>query len=262
MKQFNIELFDENFTFLFNTTADKIKYKEDYLDPEKAKVIVNSDARINANSIIRLYRDEEDYAGIITDVKAKDDGTTEVTFSSVESLFDQEVLIDVGQISGTMEQYMKSLMDGLYVTNSDVSQRLPLSIEAVTSTSDWSFDYKIENEPDEDEEPPERLVAFVNILDDLIIPGFTQYGIVLEWTFDFNNKLINISITKNEADPVTIEPELPNIIDETITIRKAKKRINKVNIWNSQVKSPMRFSRTDDISRVSTADISMSLKPL
>lgn len=234
MKQFNIEIFDENFTFLFNTTADKIKYKEDYLDPEKAKVIVNSDARINANSIIRLYRDEEDYAGIITDVKAKDDGTTEVTFSSVESLFDQEVLIDVGQISGTMEQYMKALMDGLYVTNSDVSQRLPLSIEAVTSTTDWSFDYKIENEPDEDEEPPERLVAFVNILDDLIIPGFTQYGIVLEWTFDFNNKLINISITKNEADPVTIEPELPNIIDETITIRKAKKRINKVNIWNSQ----------------------------
>lgn len=234
MKQFNIELFDENFTFLFNTTADKIKYKEDYLDPEKAKVIVNSDARINANSIIRLYRDEEDYAGIITDVKAKDDGTTEVTFSSVESLFDQEVLIDVGQISGTMEQYMKALMDGLYVTNSDVSQRLPLSIEAVTSTSDWSFDYKIENEPDEDEEPPERLVAFVNILDDLIIPGFTQYGIVLEWTFDFNNKLIKIYITKNEADPITIEPELPNIIDETLTIRKAKKRINKVNIWNSQ----------------------------
>ena len=47
---------------MINTTADKIKYKEDYLDPEKAKVIVNSDARINANSIIRLYRDEEDYA--------------------------------------------------------------------------------------------------------------------------------------------------------------------------------------------------------
>ena len=234
MKQFNIEIFDENFNFIFNTTADKTKYKEDYLDPEKAKVVVNSDARINVNSIIRMYRDNEDFSGIITDVKAKDDGTTEVTYTSVESLFDREVLIDVGQITGTMEQYMKSLMDALYVTNSDLSQRLPMTIEAVTSTTEWSFDYKIENEPDEDEEAPPRLVAFVNILDDLIIPAFTQYGIVLDWTFDFNNKLIKVYITKNEADPITIEPELPNVIDETITIRKAKKRINKVNIWNSQ----------------------------
>ena len=234
MKQFNIEIFDENFNFIFNTTADKTKYKEDYLDPEKAKVVVNSDARINVNSIIRMYRDNEDFSGIITDVKAKDDGTTEVTYTSVESLFDREVLIDVGQISGTMEQYIKGLMDALYVTNSDLSQRLPMTIEAVTSTTEWSFDYKIENEPDEDEESPPRLVAFVNILDDLIIPAFTQYGIVIDWTFDFNNKLIKVYITKNEADPITIEPELPNVIDETITIRKAKKRINKVNIWNSQ----------------------------
>lgn len=234
MKQFNIEIFDENFNFLFNTSADKTKYKEDYLDPEKAKVVITTDARIAVNSIIRLYRDDEDYAGIITDVKVKDDGTTEVTYSSVESLFDKELLIDVGQIQGTMEQYMKALMDELYVTNSDTSQRLPMQITAVTSTNDWSFDYKIENEPDEDEEPPERLVAFVNILDDLIIPGFTQYGIILDWTFDFNNKLINVYITKNLADPITIEPELPNIIDDNITIRKAKKRINKVNIWNSQ----------------------------
>lgn len=234
MKQFNIEIFDENFNFLFNTSADKTKYKEDYLDPEKAKVVITTDARIAVNSIIRLYRDDEDYAGIITDVKVKDDGTTEVTYSSVESLFDKELLIDVGQIQGTMEQYMKALMDELYVINSDTSQRLPMQITAVTSTNDWSFDYKIENEPDEDEEPPERLVAFVNILDDLIIPGFTQYGIILDWTFDFNNKLINVYITKNLADPITIEPELPNIIDDNITIRKAKKRINKVNIWNSQ----------------------------
>ena len=60
MKQFNIEIFDENFNFLFNTSADKTKYKEDYLDPEKAKVVITTDARIAVNSIIRLYRDDED----------------------------------------------------------------------------------------------------------------------------------------------------------------------------------------------------------
>ena len=190
MNQFNVELFDENFNFLFNTCADKIKYKEDYLDPEKAKITVTSDARISANSIIRLYRDGEEYAGIISNVKAKDDGTTEVTFTSVEALFDAEILIDVSQISGTMEQYMKACMDELYVTNSDLSQRLPVEIEAVSSTNNWTFDYEIENEPKEDEEPPVREVAFINILDDLIIPAFVQYGIVLEWSFDFNTSII------------------------------------------------------------------------
>ena len=248
MNQFNVELFDENFNFLFNTCADKIKYKEDYLDPEKAKITVTSDARISANSIIRLYRDGEEYAGIISNVKAKDDGTTEVTFTSVEALFDAEILIDVSQISGTMEQYMKACMDELYVTNSDLSQRLPIEIEAVSSTNNWTFDYEIENEPKEDEEPPVREVAFINILDDLIIPAFVQYGIVLEWSFDFNNKLISVQITKNEADPITIETKLPNIIDETVTIRKVKKRINKVNIWNSQdyERSTVYYLHSDD----------------
>lgn len=248
MKQFNVELFDENFNFLFNTCADKIKYKEDYLDPEKAKIVVTSDARINANSIIRLYRDGEEYAGIISNVKSKDDGTTEVTFTSVEALFDAEILIDVAEISGTMEQYMKACMDALYVTNPDICQRLPIEIEAVTSTNNWTFDYEIENEPKEDEEPPVREVAFINILDDLIIPAFIQYGIILEWSFDFNNKRILIRITKNEEDPITIETKLPNIIDETVTIRKVKKRINKVNIWNSQdyERSTVYYLHSDD----------------
>ena len=163
MKQFNVELFDRNFNFLFNTCADKIKYKEDYLDPEKAKIVVTSDARISANSIIRLYRDGEEYAGIISDVKAKDDGTTEVTFLSVEALFDSEIIIDVAEITGTMEQYMKARMDELYVTNSDICQRMPIEIEAVSQTSNWTFDYEIENEPKENEEPPVREVELKHV---------------------------------------------------------------------------------------------------
>lgn len=248
MKQFNVELFDRNFNFLFNTCADKIKYKEDYLDPEKAKIVVTSDTRISANSIIRLYRDGEEYAGIISDVKAKDDGTTEVTFLSVEALFDSEIIIDVAEITGTMEEYMKARMDELYVTNSDICQRMPIEIEAVSQTSNWTFDYEIENEPKENEEPPVREVAFINILDDLIIPAFTQYGIILEWSFDFNNKKILVQITKNEADPITIETALPNIIDETVTIRKVKKRINKVNVWNTQdyERSTVYYLHSDD----------------
>ena len=235
MKVFNVEVFDQNFNFIFNTAIEEQKYVEDYLDPEKSKVELPSNIELKVNNFIRLYNDDFDYFGIVNEVKATDDGTTEVSYTSVEGLFDQEILINVDEITGTYEQYIKACIDSLYVTNPDVSQRLPLSLTAVTSTQDWDFEYEIENEPkDDDDEPPVHEVAFINILDDLIIPAFKIYGIVLYWTFDIPNKTIDVEITQNTDDIKTIEVSLPNIIDKDITVRKVKKRINKVNIWNSK----------------------------
>lgn len=234
MKVYNVEVFDQDFNFIFNTAVEGQKYEEDYLDPEKSKVELPASVPIKVNNFIRLYNENSDYFGIVSEVKGKDDGTTDVAYTSVEGLFDQEIQINVDEITGTYEQYIKACIDGLYVTNTDLSQRLPLSVTAVTSTESWDFEYDIENEPKDDEEPPVHEVAFINILDDLIIPAFKIYGIVLYWTFDIPNKVINVEITKNTDDVKTIEVSLPNIIDKDVTVRKAKKRINKVNIWNSK----------------------------
>ena len=234
MKLYNVEVFDEDFNFIFNTAVEGQQYEEDYLDPEKSKIELSGNAPIKVNHIIRLYNEDSDYFGIVNEVKDKDDNTTDVTYTSVEGLFDQEIRINVDEITGTYEEYIKACIDGLYVTNTDVSQRLSLSVTAVTSTNDWDFEYEIENEPNEDEEPPVHEVAFINILDDLIIPAFKIYGIVLYWKFDIPNKVIRIDITKNTDALKTIEVALPNIIDKSITVRKVKKRINKVYIWNKK----------------------------
>lgn len=235
MKVYNVEIFDQEFNFIFNTAVEDQKYEEDYLDPEKSKVELPGNAPIKVNNIIRLYNEDSDYFGIVGEVKEKDDGTTEVSYTSVEGFFDQEILINVDEITGTYEQYIKACIDSLYVTNPDISQRLPLSVTAVTSTQNWDFEYDIENEPkDDDDDPPLHEVAFINILDDLIIPAFKIYGIVLYWTFDIPNKIINIDITKNTDAVKTIEVSMPNIIDKNVTVRKVKKRINKVNIWNKK----------------------------
>ncbi|MBP3784605.1 MAG: hypothetical protein J6I68_15270 [Butyrivibrio sp.] len=256
MKQFNVEIFDNNFAFLFNTSTGDIKYKEDYLDPEKSKVALNTTTPIQANYFIRLYRDKEDYSGIVTEAKKKDDGTTDVTFTSIENMFDREVLIDVAEITGTAEEYLKARIDELYVTNTDLSQRFSLTVTAETSTQSWDFDYKIENEPDEGEEPPVRQVAFINILDDLILPMFTKYGIILYWKIDFNAKTVHVTITKNTDPVMNIEADLPNIIDKTVTIRKSKKQINKVNIWNSKdfERSTVYYLHPDDSFDTSDSD--------
>ena len=248
MKQFNVEVFDNELNYLFNASTSKTKFKEDYLDPEKSKVILNSVEDVKAYYFIRLYRDGEDYAGVVVDSKQRDDGTTEVTYSSVESLFDRELLIDVDEITGTFEEYIKARIDELYVDGPDVVQYLPMEVVTVSQTNDWSFEYDIENEPKEDEEPPERLVAFINILDDLILPAFSKYDIVLNWSFDFTHKLITVTIKKNTAVTINIETKLPNIIDKTVTVRKVKKRINKINIWNSKdfERSTIYYLHSDD----------------
>ena len=232
MNLYNVEIFDEEFNFIENTTVESAKYKEDYLDPEKSKVILTVSPAVRQNFFIRMYNDSYEYSGIISEIKAKSDGTQEITFTSVESLLDREVLIYVDEIAGTMENYIKARIDELYVTATDTSQRLPMTVTVSSTTQNWDIDYKIENE--QEEETEEREVAFINILDDLILPAFSSYDIVLDFTIDVPNKQILIDVGKNTAGNKTIETDLSNIIDKEITIRKAKKRVNKVNIWNKK----------------------------
>ena len=256
MKLYNVEVFDQDFNYIFNTTVDSQKYKEDYLDPEKSHITIPAIVPAHANNIIRLYNEDYEYAGIISEVKTKANETTDITYTSIENLFDQEVKINIDEITGTYEQYIKARIDELYVNGPDTSQYLPLTVKASSSTAVWDFDYKIENEPDEDEEPPVHEVAFIKLLDDLIIPAFKTYDIVLYWSVDVANKTISVDITKNENDPVTIETALPNVIDKEVTIRKVKKRTNKVNIWNKKdfERSSVYYLHPDDTFDATDSD--------
>ena len=75
MSLYNVEIFDRDFNFIENTTVETVKYKEDYLDPEKSKVTLVVSPAVQRNYFIRLYGSGEEFTGIISEVKAKDDGT-------------------------------------------------------------------------------------------------------------------------------------------------------------------------------------------
>lgn len=231
MSLYNVEIFDQDFNFIENTTVETVKYKEDYLDPEKSKVTLVVSPAVQRNYFIRLYGSGEEFTGIISEVKAKDDGTREITFTSVESLFDRDQLIYVDEISGTMENYIKARIEELYVTNADTYQRMPITVTTSSSTQNWDIDYKVENEKEEGEE---REVAFINLLDDLIIPAFNNYDIVLTCSINVATKTVTVDVGVNADDSITIEADLPNVVDKEITIRRFKKRTNKVQIWNKK----------------------------
>lgn len=232
MKPYNVEIFDREMQYVCNSLVDEIKFKSDYLDPEKYKIdLVN--VSLDKGYLVHIQRDKEDYIGIISSFEEKKKGITAVTVTEIPFLFDEEVLIDVNDFNYSLEEYIKKWIEFLYV-NGDEQMKLPLDISIHSRTEDWIIDYKIENEPEEDEEDPPIEVAFINVFDDLILPAFTSYQVKLDCSIDLKRKRIVIDICKNENEPIVIEADLPNIIEKNITIRHNRKQTNKVIVYDEE----------------------------
>lgn len=235
MRQYNVEIFDSEMNYISNSTVEDIKYKADYLDPEKFNVEVPAEdiASVGINYFIHIQSSEEDYIGIITHYEEKSEGVLRLVVSEIPSLFDLDILIDVNDWNYTFEQYIKKWIETVYVTG-DASMRMPFEITISSQTTEWSIDYTIENEPGEDEEAPPVEVAFVNLFDDVILPAFTSHQIKLEYLVDINRKKILIDIGKNTAPEFIIESNLPNVLSKSITIKKSTNETNKVIIYNEE----------------------------
>ncbi len=235
MRLYNVEIFDRNMNYVCNSIAEDIRYKSDYIDPERFDVEVASKdiTGIGINYYIHLKSTNEDYIGIITHYEEKSDGVLRIRVAEIPSLFDLEIMIDVKDFNYTFEQYIKKWIDALYV-NGDASMRIPFDVRVSSQTASWTIEYEIRNEPKEDEEEPPVQVAFINLFDDVILPAFTSHQIRLEYSVDINNKKIVIDIGKNTAPSITIETDLPNIIDKSVTIKKANNETNKIIVYNQE----------------------------
>ena len=77
MKPYEVEIFDRNFNFKFNALLDEkdFSYKFDAISPEKNTIPITSDFKPSALSTepraprgwyIRIFRDDEEYKGVIT----------------------------------------------------------------------------------------------------------------------------------------------------------------------------------------------------
>lgn len=233
MRPYSIEIFDREMNYLANTVCENIKYKSDYLDPERYKVELAGVSGVLTNSFIHIFKDSEDYIGIVSQINEQADGTTSVTVEELASLFDLDILINVNDFDYSFEDYIKKWITDLFISG-DTSMRLPLTVTTSSQTEDWFINYEVKNEPREDEPEPTVKVAELNLLDDIIIPAFTQYQIRLEYAVDLNTKQITIDIGKNTADPIVIESDLENVISKNVIIKKASRQTNKVIVYNSE----------------------------
>lgn len=239
MKPYNVEIFDENFNFLYTTLIDEdsFTYRHDAISPVKNKLNVPKD--FNPSSLlnepkapkgwyIRITKDDELYEGVISGFE---EGETEnvIEYSQLVTLFDQEVVVDSQGITVAqyISTYMKQILTDNFINNSDAKQNIYALTVTDASTISGTLPYA---------NTDDKYVG-INVLNDLILAAYKYYGI--RTIVSARNAVPSEespTLTVNIIDDSTYrhgtyEVDLPNIINSSITVKKQSGReINKVII--------------------------------
>lgn len=232
MPQFNVDIFNRNLSFVHNALIDSVSLDDDYISGSVNVIDVESTMLVAKGHLIRLRNKNYSFFGIITDVSTGED-QTRISFKSFINIFDEEVLFDT-HLQGTgkpttrptLEALIQSYISDTYVNNSDVSQRLPITVAidpTITQTLDWSFDYRSED-VNMHHKP-------VNLYSDLIVKALTKYGISIIVRPLFGAKTIELTITKL-ANVLKIGADLPTVKVKTLKYNEQNIGTNKLIIYN------------------------------
>ncbi len=238
MKPYNVEIFDSDIAYRDHTELDAVSLSIDCLDIEKNKIDLPLGTEVQERDFIRIKRDDEEYLGIVTQVDLKDD-EVRVSFVDMMNIFDIPVMVSMSDIgSGTMEQFIADCITDALISSSDTYQNLDyLAVSVGSSTTGWSLSTSSEADMIE-----------LDLFDDIILPAMQAYQIRVTFEADLNDQTITATIDKNTSTEVTIEADLPNVIEKTVTVKKPKKDINKVVVYNKNDYSMIRtyYLHSDD----------------
>jgi hypothetical protein len=140
------------------------------------------------------------------------------------TLLNLEMLVMTGALALTnVESYIADLITREFINSDDDDQIIPgLTTVTTTSSTVGTFSY---TSTDDDE-------VIIDFLDDLVYPAFELFAIVTKVTFDPQQKSVHITVGKNAEATKVIEADLPNIFDQSFTIQKYSREINKIDVYD------------------------------
>lgn len=237
MKPYEIEIFDRNFNFRANALINpsSFKWQEDLLTTvSNTLTLTDTDITIRTNATDGSVGDRSvalsDYirisynsstCGVIKKID-KEDNNLIISYTNISALFNLDIYINTVEITRTpIETYIKDRILEAFKNNADTYQNIP-GIEVETHTITYGiFDFVNIEDPD----------VVINILSDLIYPAFNKYVIRTYVSLDVVNKKIKVDIGRMTAAVLmTIESDLPNIIDKNVVIRSTSNETNKLII--------------------------------
>ena len=225
MRPYNVEIFTQGFMMVGNTNVNELVYKEDYLSSDENSITVLAMPGIEKQDYIRISRDGEEYAGVVSEVTYGTDSSKklqQISFRPLMELLNTDVLFDVDlQGMGTFESFICDRIREMFIDNEDTLQNIKgLTVSAVTGTTDWGLHIT----------PSDKGGHYniVNLLNSIIIPAMTKYGILVRTELDVQNKRVNVTVGKASTGVKIIESDLPNIIKKNITIKRVTADVNKL----------------------------------
>lgn len=230
MKPYNVEIFTPTFQMVGNTNVDSIEYKEDYLSGDENSITILPMKGISKQDYIRISRNGEEYAGVITEITYGTDKSKklqQISYKPFMELFDTDILFDVNEQGvGYLEDYICRVITETFIENEDEKQNIKgLSVTATTHTPDWYYHITPSDSGGH--------YNIVNLLDSIIIPALEKYSVVVETQLDIQNRRINVSVGRAGTGTVLIEADLPNILSKALTIRSVSADTNKLILYNS-----------------------------
>lgn len=232
MQQFNVDFFDRSLSFVHNTLIDSVPIDDDYISGAINVIDIESTFLVLRGQFIRLQNSVYSFFGIVTDVSPGEE-LTRVSFKSFINVFDEEVLFDT-HLQGTgnpatrptLERLIANFITDTYITTSDDSQYLPVSVSidsSITQTQDWSFGYRSED-VNMHHKP-------VNLYSDLIVQSLIKYGIAITTRMSFSAQIIQLTITKLPS-VFKISADLSSVTVKTLRYNEQNTGTNKLMIYN------------------------------
>lgn len=240
MKPYNVEIFDENFNYLYSTLIDEdtFTYRYDAISPVKNKLNVPKD--FNPSSLlnepkapkgwfVRITRDNELYDGVITGFEEGETQNT-IEYSQIITLFDQQVVVEPQGITNatSISAFMKSILEANFSSSADPKQNIHGLTVYANSSKSGILPYT---------NTDDKYVG-INVLNDLMLAAYKYYGIrtVVQSKDAYPHRYaqaLTVRFTDNAyyVNRPIFETNLPNIIDSTFSTKKQSGReVNKVII--------------------------------
>lgn len=230
MKPYNVEIFTPSFFMVGNTNINEITYKEDYLSSDENSITILAMPGVEKQDYVRISRDDEEYAGVITEVSYGTNASKRlmtISYKPFLELLNTDILFDVNaQENGTIEDYICDQITEMFIENEDIEQNIRgLSVSTTSRTEGWYFHITPKDSGGH--------YNIVNLVDSVIIPAMEKYSVLVKAKLDIQNKAIRITVGKVASGRIIIEADLPNIITKSITIKSVSADVNKLVIYDA-----------------------------
>lgn len=237
MQQYKIEFFDRQLNYVFHDSSVDLQIDDDYLSIVTNVVEIASTDLVKAGHFIRISRDDDtiNFFGVVSEVSPGEHITT-IRYKPFVSLFDEDILFDT-TVQGTsdnkpdtstLENVLKKYITDYYISNSDTLQNIPMVISTsalANHTRKWGMNIKSDTEG-----ANRAIIGFHNVL---IVNAMKQYGVAINATPDFTNKVINVTILRR-SDVYHVDGDLDNVTVKTLKVNDRPDGVNKLIVHNTE----------------------------